>query len=104
MHKRLTGKRDLDALISKKMQKTSKTKPVSLLLALCAAIAHPAHAYPPIEFQSCVESGIAAVYKKGLDSTLDDVEAYCDCALTKIIDEGKPISPSISYCDYHFGG
>lgn len=68
-----------------------------LLAALC--VAGPAFAYPPVEYESCVENALMAIYSKGLSSTLKDVENYCDCALTKIVDEGKPITSSLAKCN-----
>ena len=62
-------------------------------------VASPAFAYPPVEYESCIENALTAVYSKGLSSTLQDVQNYCDCALTKIVDEGKPITPSIDRCN-----
>ena len=62
-------------------------------------IAGPAFAYPPVEYEACIENALKAVYSKGLSSTLKDVENYCDCALTKIVDEGKSIASSINYCN-----
>ena len=67
------------------------------LAAFC--VASPAFAYPPIEYESCIENAMTAVYSTGLSSTLQDVQNYCDCALTKIVDEGKPITSSIARCN-----
>lgn len=63
------------------------------------SIAGQAFAYPAIEYESCIEKALTSLYSKGLNSTLKDVKNYCDCALTKIIDEGKQIASSINYCN-----
>ena len=73
-----------------------------LLAALAAPslfIAWPSFAYPPVEYESCKANALTAIYSKGLNNTLKDIENYCDCALTKIMDEGKPIASSINYCN-----
>ena len=72
--------------------------PVFRFLA-ASCLAGPALAYPPVEYNACIANALTAVYSKGLNSTLKDVENYCDCALTKIMDEGKPINPSLNYCN-----
>ena len=69
----------------------------AFISTLC--IAGPSYAYPAVEYQACIEKALAAVYSKGLNNTLKDVENYCNCTLTKIIDEGKPITRSINYCN-----
>ena len=69
------------------------------LAAISMLIAGSAFAYPPVEYESCIEKALQSVFSKGLNNTLDEVENYCDCALTKIMDEGKPITSSINYCN-----
>lgn len=59
----------------------------------------PTEAYPQSEMNSCVANGMKGVVDKQLGSTLSDVNKYCNCALAKIIDQGKPIATSIDYCN-----
>ena len=75
---------------------------LTVLAATSILIAGPGFAYPPVEYEACIENALQAVYSKGLSNTLQDVEKYCDCALTKIIDKGQPIATSISYCSTIF--
>ena len=75
---------------------------LTVLAATSMLIAGPGFAYPPVEYEACIESALKAVYSKGLSNTLQDVENYCDCALTKIIDKGQPITTSVNYCNTVF--
>ena len=59
----------------------------------------PSEAYPQSEMNACVANGMKGVIDKQLRSTLSDVNKYCNCALSKIIDQGKPIATSIDYCN-----
>ena len=59
----------------------------------------PSMAYPQSEMNSCVANGMKGVIDKQLGSTLSDVNKYCHCALSRIIDQGKPIANSIDYCN-----
>ena len=59
----------------------------------------PSEAYPQSEMNSCVANGMKGVIDKQLRSTLSDVNKYCNCALSRIIDQGKPIATSIDYCN-----
>ena len=67
--------------------------------AISLFIAGSAFAYPTVEYESCIEKALESVFSKGLSNTIEDVENYCDCALTKIMDEGEPITSSINYCN-----
>jgi len=58
-----------------------------------------ATAYPQVEMQACVNNAITAVAQKGISATLKQVKQYCDCSLRKIMDEGKDINASVSYCN-----
>ena len=69
------------------------------LAAISLFIDGSAFAYPPVEYESCIEKALESVFSKGLNNTLEDVENYCDCALTKIMDERKSITSSINYCN-----
>jgi len=84
-----------DALLMKKFSPTA-------LAATLMLISGPAFAYPPVEYESCIGSALQAVYSKGLSNTLQDVEKYCDCVLTEIIDKDQPITPSINSCNAVF--
>ena len=59
----------------------------------------PTEAYPQSEMNSCVANAMKGVIDKQLRSTLSDVNKYCNCALSRIIDQGKPIATSIDYCN-----
>ena len=72
---------------------------LAVLAATSLITAGSAFAYPPVESESCIANALKTVYSKGLSSTLKDVQNYCHCALTKIMDEGKPITSSVSYCN-----
>lgn len=56
-------------------------------------------AYPPVEYQACLKTATNSVVQKGIAATLNQVAGYCDCALRKIIDEGKEIRSSIAICE-----
>jgi len=60
---------------------------------------YKANAYPQVEMQACVNNAITAVAQKGISATLKQVKQYCDCSLRKIMDEGKDINASVSYCN-----
>jgi|TARA_B100000073_G_scaffold69743_1_gene51570 hypothetical protein len=72
---------------------------LALIAATSTIMAGPAVAYPPVESEACIANALESVYSKGLSSTLKDVQDYCHCALTKIMDEGKPIASSLDYCN-----
>ena len=76
-------------------------KPSFLLGFFVAAAILPQRtlAYPPVEFQACIKNAMNSVVQKGLPATYKQVEAYCDCSLTKIIDEGKDINTSLVACN-----
>ena len=56
-------------------------------------------AYPQVEMQACMAAAMNAVVVKTFSANMNDLNAYCDCALRKIIDEGKDIRLSISTCE-----
>jgi len=59
-------------------------------------------AYPQVEMDACLKKALPNVIKKGLDATPNDVEKYCDCALRKIIVEGKEFKESVTLCNAKF--
>lgn len=58
-----------------------------------------ANAYPQVEMQACINNAMTAVAQKGISATYKKVRQYCDCSLKKILDEGKDINASLSYCN-----
>ena len=72
---------------------------LAVLAATSLTTTGSALAYPQVESESCIANALTSVYEKGLSSTLKDVQDYCHCALTKIMDEGKPIAPTLDYCN-----
>ena len=73
-----------------------------LLLAAFVLVAiepSQSRAYPPVEMQACLANALNAVTAKGLNTTYPKVKQYCDCSLTKIVDQGKDINSSIAYCN-----
>jgi len=55
--------------------------------------------YPQVEMQACLSNAINAVAQKGISATYKKVQLYCDCSLRMILDEGRDINSSISYCN-----
>lgn len=55
--------------------------------------------YPQVEMKACLQNALIAVTSKGLNTTYPKVQQYCDCTLTKIVDQGKDINSSIAYCN-----
>lgn len=72
---------------------------LAVLTATSLITTGSALAYPQVESESCIAHALTSVELKGLSSTLKDVQDYCHCALTKIMDEGKPMAPSLEYCN-----
>lgn len=59
----------------------------------------PSYSYPQSAMNSCIANGMKNVVDKQLRATLSDVNKYCSCAISKIIDQAKPIAVSIDYCN-----
>lgn len=57
------------------------------------------YAYPQVEMEACINNAITTVAQKGISATYKKVRQYCDCSLKKILDEGKDINASVSYCN-----
>lgn len=78
---------------------------IKVLLLLCSGPAvllmsqSKANSYPQIEMQACINNAITAVAQKGISATYKQVQQYCDCSLRKIMDEGRDINASVSYCN-----
>ena len=72
------------------------------LLSGYSMVGTSAIAYPQVEMDACIKSAVPNVIKQGLDATLNDVRKYCDCALRKIIVEGKEFKESVTLCNAKF--
>jgi len=59
----------------------------------------PAKAYPAVEMQACMKEAIQSTAAKGLDYTAKQLQSYCHCALTLVIDEGQGTTSSTNYCN-----
>jgi len=59
----------------------------------------PARAYPAVEMQACMKEAIQSTAAKGLDYTGRQLQNYCHCALTLVIDEGQGTTSSVRYCN-----
>ena len=59
-------------------------------------------AYPQVEMQSCIANAVNATMVKGLKTTYKSIEKYCDCALRRILDEGREVKKSLDYCNARY--
>lgn len=59
-------------------------------------------AYPQVEMQSCIANAVNATMVKGLKTTYKSIEKYCDCALKRILDEGREVMKSLDYCNARY--
>jgi hypothetical protein len=66
---------------------------------LLIALQFKALSYPAVEMQACISNATNAVLQRGISTTYKRVQQYCDCSLRRIIDEGREINTSISYCN-----
>jgi len=72
---------------------------ISALAITVASIPNTAKAYPAIEMQACMKEAIISTSAKGLDYTARQLQSYCHCALTLVIDEGQGTTSSAKYCN-----
>jgi hypothetical protein len=72
---------------------------VGIPFLLLGVLETKAFSYPAVEMQACIVNATNAVMQKGISVTYKRVQQYCDCALKKIIDEGRDINTSINYCN-----
>lgn len=75
---------------------------VGFFLILFPSVPLSVIAYPQVEMNSCITNAVNAVMEKGLNATYEQVENYCDCALTKIIDEKRQIKQSLDFCNAQY--
>lgn len=75
------------------------------LLGVAAGMSCPlaASGYPAVEMQACMVNAMNAVTTKNLRANYQQVEAYCDCSLTAIIDRGQDINQSLARCNAKAG-
>lgn len=59
-------------------------------------------AYPQVEMNACISSAVNSVVAKNLSATINELKGYCDCALRKVIDEGKEIKSSLYSCELKY--
>lgn len=76
-----------------------KIKSHLLLGLVITSLGSPAMAYPDTEMDACVISAMNAAYTKKSKATIQDIENYCHCALTRILDQLKPVRESLIICN-----
>lgn len=79
-----------------------KTKSCLLLGLLIASLGSPVIAYQDTDMEACVLSAMNAAYTKNSKSTIQEIKNYCHCALTRILDQQKPIRESVSICNKRY--
>jgi len=72
---------------------------ISALAITFASIPNTAKAYPQVEMDACIKEAIQSTAAKGLDYTVRQLQSYCHCALTLVIDEGQGTTSSAKYCN-----
>lgn len=80
----------------------SKGLMVSAMCLIFGLQPSSAIAYPQVEMQSCIVNAVNATMVKGLETTYKRIEKYCDCALRKILDEGRDVKKSLDYCNTRY--
>jgi hypothetical protein len=56
-------------------------------------------AYPKTEYESCLISATKSIKDNGIKASKEAIAKYCDCALTKIIDNNQDSDSSIYSCN-----
>jgi hypothetical protein len=73
---------------------------VSVAMAVTAI--RPVVAYPQVEMQACMQTGLVSVVQRGVKATVNDVKNYCHCFLSRALDQGRDINQSINYCNSRY--